>query len=128
MWFQVESYFPMCAMYILINRGKQGATMSHKKKVSILCSHSTTTGTPSLSVNSGSHTGSCPGGSADYQCISEQGSSKDHWLMGKTITPALRKCLVQELGINATYTNCSAPGLWFALGRYQECVAAIAKE
>ena len=47
--------------------------------------------------------------------------------MGKTITPALRKSLIQELGINATYTNCSAPGLWFAWGRYQECVAAIAK-
>ena len=39
MWFQVELYLPMRAMYILINRGKQGATMSHKKKVSIPCSH-----------------------------------------------------------------------------------------
>ena len=29
----------MRAMYILINRGKQGATMSRKKKVSIPCSH-----------------------------------------------------------------------------------------
>ena len=38
MWFQVNSYLPMRAMYILINRGKQGATMS-RKKVSILCSH-----------------------------------------------------------------------------------------
>ena len=47
--------------------------------------------------------------------------------MGKTITPALRKSLIQELGINATYTNHSAPGLRFAWGRYQECVAAIAK-
>ena len=54
----------------------------------------TTTGTPSLSVNSGSRTGSRPGGSADYHCISEQGLSKDHWLMGKTITPALRKHLI----------------------------------
>ena len=78
-------------------------------------------------MNSGSHTGSRPGGSADYHRISEQGSSKDHWLMGKTITPALRKRLIQELGINATYTNRSAPGLRFAWGRYQECVAAITK-
>ena len=39
MWFQVELYLPMRAMYILINRGKQGATMSRKKKVSIPCSH-----------------------------------------------------------------------------------------
>ena len=39
MWFQVKFYLPMRAMYILINRGKQGATMSRKKKVSILCSH-----------------------------------------------------------------------------------------
>ena len=38
MWFQVNLYLPMRAMYILINRGKQGATMS-RKKVSILCSH-----------------------------------------------------------------------------------------
>ena len=29
----------MHAMYISINRGKQGATMLHKMKVSILCSH-----------------------------------------------------------------------------------------
>ena len=35
----VEFYLPMRAMYILINRGKQGATMSRKKKVSIPCSH-----------------------------------------------------------------------------------------
>jgi hypothetical protein len=47
--------------------------------------------------------------------------------MGKSITPALRKRLVQELGINATYTNRSAPGLQFAWGRYQECAAAIAR-
>ena len=47
--------------------------------------------------------------------------------MGKTKTPALRKHLIQELGINATYTNRSAPGLRFAWGQYQECVATIAK-
>ena len=76
-------------------------------------------------MNSGSRTGSHPGGSANYHHISEQGLSKDHWLMGKTITPALRKRLIQELGINATYTNRSAPGLRFAWGGYQECVAAI---
>ena len=34
--------------------------------------------------------------------------------------------LIQELSINATYTNCSAPGLQFAWGQYQECVPAIA--
>ncbi|EDQ98539.1 uncharacterized protein LACBIDRAFT_299202 [Laccaria bicolor S238N-H82] len=85
-------------------------------------------GTQSLSAHSGSHTGSRPGGSrADSHLISEQGSSKDHWLMGKTITPALRKRLIQELSINATFTNRSAPGLRFAWGRYQECTAAITK-
>ena len=47
--------------------------------------------------------------------------------MGKTITPASKKCLIQELSINATCTNRSAPGLRFAWGRYQECVAAISK-
>ena len=91
-----------------------------------------TTGTQSLSAWSGSHSGSRagsrPGGShVDSHPISEEGSSKDHWLMGKTITPALRKRLIQELGINATYTNRSAPGLRFAWGQYQECVDAIAK-
>ena len=30
----------MHAMYISINKGEQGATMSRKMKVSILCSHS----------------------------------------------------------------------------------------
>ena len=46
--------------------------------------------------------------------------------MGKTITPALKKHLIQELSINATDTNCSAPGLQFAWGQYQECVPTIA--
>ena len=48
--------------------------------------------------------------------IVEQGSSLGHWFIGKDkLSPALKKRLVEELNLNAAYTNCSATGLHSAL-------------
>jgi hypothetical protein len=88
-------------------------------------------GSRSVSGHSRSHTGSrIP---ASYPSSTppafEQGSSSlGHWFAAKEkISPALRQRLVEELNINAIYTNRSATGLRFAWGRYLECTAAIAQ-
>ena len=83
-------------------------------------------GSRSVSAHSGSHAGSCIT-SAGHSSV-EQGSSLGHWLIGKDkLSPALRKRLVEELNLNAAYTNRSATGLRFAWGRYLECTAALAR-
>ena len=82
-------------------------------------------GSHSVSAHSGSHAGSHIT-SAGHSSV-EQGSSLGHWLIGKDkLSPALRKHLVEELNLNAAYTNRSATGLHFVWGHYLECTAALA--
>ncbi|KIJ96233.1 hypothetical protein K443DRAFT_10768 [Laccaria amethystina LaAM-08-1] len=83
----------------------------------------------SVSALSGSCTGSriSAGRSPSTLPAVEQGSSSGHWFIGKEISPVLRKRLIEELNINANYTNPSATGLQFAWGRFLECTAALAQ-
>jgi hypothetical protein len=84
----------------------------------------------SVSALSGSCTGSriSAGRSPSTLPAVEQGSSSGHWFIGKDkISPVLRKRLIEELNINANYTNPSATGLRFAWGRFLECTAALAQ-
>ena len=85
-------------------------------------------GSHSVSAHSGSHAGSrITSGGLSLSTV-EQGSSLGHWFIGKNkLSPALKKCLVEELNLNAAYTNCSATGLHFAWGHYLECTAALAR-
>jgi hypothetical protein len=86
-------------------------------------------GSHSVSALSGSRTGShiSAGRSPSTLPAVEQGSSSGHWFIGKDkISPVLQKRLIEELNINANYTNCSATGLRFAWGRFLECTAALA--
>ncbi|KIK00969.1 hypothetical protein K443DRAFT_34012, partial [Laccaria amethystina LaAM-08-1] len=87
-------------------------------------------GSHSVSALSGSRTGShiSAGRSPSTLPAVEQGSSSGHWFIGKDkISPVLRKRLIEELNINANYTNRSATGLRFAWGRFLECTAALAQ-
>ena len=85
-------------------------------------------GSHSVSAHSGSHAGSrITSGGLSLSTV-EQGSSLGHWFIGKNkLSPALKKCLVEELNLNAAYTNCSATGLCFAWGQWLECTAPLAR-
>ncbi|KIJ91262.1 hypothetical protein K443DRAFT_14553, partial [Laccaria amethystina LaAM-08-1] len=87
-------------------------------------------GSHSVSAFSGSRTGSCisAGRSPSTLPAVEQGSSSGHWFIGKDkISPVLQKRPIEELNINANFTNLSATGLRFAWGRFLECTAALAQ-
>ena len=56
----------------------------------------------------------------------EPGSSIGPWFVHKnTISPKLRDCLIEELGINSAYTDRTKQGLQVAWARYLECSDAI---
>ena len=85
-------------------------------------------GSRSVSAHSGSRAGSRITSGGLSSSTVEQGSSLGHWFIGKDkLSPALKKRLVEELNLNAAYTNRSATGLRFAWGRYLECTAALAR-
>ena len=85
-------------------------------------------GSCSVSAHSGSRAGSHITSGGLSSSTVEQGSSLGHWSIGKDkLSPALKKHLVEELNLNAAYTNCSATGLHFAWECYLECTAALAR-
>lgn len=85
-------------------------------------------GSRSVSAHSGSRAGSRITSAGHSSSTVEQGSSLGHWFIGKDkLSPALKNRLVEELNLNANYTNRSATGLRFAWGRYLECTAALAR-
>ena len=85
-------------------------------------------GSCSVSVHSGSCAGSHITSAGHSSSTVEQGSSLGHWFIGNgKLAEALRQHLVEELNLNAAYTNHSATGLHFAWGCYLGCTATLAR-